>query len=311
MAAALMPFFRDRTVARKVRTMVALATIDAVLLSAAGWWCQVQQHQWRMLSTSRMRALRAIAGLIGGPEAPTDAEVCEGLGVPTLKAKFRALRLGYFGRLLRHGPPQLTAVLSTAAAEPWWKEVQDDLAELRGIADHKLDDLPDPRAGSGMRAWIELARDYPPAWRSLTKLLSEQPAEASSEQQQELPSFHCEVCEASFSTHHGLQSHRANRHGLGRWWRAFIDGSGRCPACSCMFFTRTRCIAHVRRSERCRQFFRDHPDLELDHGTLHAADLAERAAKVAAREAGIAQDYASRPFERPSQEEQQQGHTSD
>ena len=80
-----------------------------MLLSAAGWWCQVQQHQWRMLSTSRMRALRAIAGLKAGPEAPTDAEVCAGLGVPMLKAKFRALRLGYFGRLLRNGPPQLTA----------------------------------------------------------------------------------------------------------------------------------------------------------------------------------------------------------
>jgi len=311
MAAALMPFFRDRTVARKIRTMVALATIDAVMLSAAGWWCQVQQHQWRMLSASRMRALRAIAGLIGGPEAPTDAEVCAGLGVPTLKAKFRALRLGYFGRLLRHGPPQLTAVLSTVAAEPWWKEVQDDLAELRGIADRKLDDMPDPRAGSGMRAWVELARDFPPAWRSLTKLLGEQPTEASSEQQHELPSFACDRCEATFCSHHGLQSHRANFHGIGRWYRAYVDGTGLCPACGSNFFSRSRCIAHLRRAHRCLDFLRANPALELDHGTLHEAAVAERRAKRLAREAGIAQDFASRPFERPSQQEEQQCHSSD
>ena len=52
-------------------------------------------------------------------------------------------------------------------------------------------------------------------------------------------------------------------------------------------------------------FFREHPDLELDHGTLHAADLAERAAKVANRQAGIAQDFAERPFEKPSQDDSQ------
>ena len=158
---------------------------------------------------------------------------------------------------------------------------------------------------------------FPPAWRSLTKLLGEQPVEATSEQQHELPSFACDRCEATFCSHHGLQSHRANFHGIGRWYRAYVDGTGLCPACSSNFFSRSRCIAHLRRAHRCLHFLREHPALELDHKTLHDAAVAERQAKREARIAGIAQDYAHRPFEQSSQqvEEQQQsqqeGHSSD
>ena len=70
-------------------------------------------------------------------------------------------------------------------------------------------------------------------------------------------------------------------------------------------------MAHLRRSGKCLGFLREHPGLELDHKTLHEATVAERQAKRLAREAGIAQDFASRPFERPSQQEQQQCHSSD
>ena len=64
-----------------------------------------------------------------------------------------------------HRAPAMAQLLlwrsSCYGAAPLYSLLYADLAELRDIADRKLDDMPDPRAGSGMRAWIELARDFP------------------------------------------------------------------------------------------------------------------------------------------------------
>ena len=81
-----------------VRRQAALACVDGVLFSAAGWWSARSQRDLLLLNARRSRLLRALANLKPGPRGPTDAELRTQLKVPSTSLVMQAARFRYLPR---------------------------------------------------------------------------------------------------------------------------------------------------------------------------------------------------------------------
>ena len=145
----------------------ALACVDGIPFSAAGWWSAPSQRELLLLNARRSRLLRALANVKPGPGGPTDAELRTQLKVPSTSLVMQAARLRYSPRLLRHAPPSLRSLVRLPNASQWRQTTVTDHFDTSKVLSSKLGMLPDPTMDSA--AWYDIAHQFPDAWRSLVK----------------------------------------------------------------------------------------------------------------------------------------------
>ena len=308
---ALRRVFANRGLARGVRLQTLTACMDAALLSAAGCWAPLADHELAVLNAPRAKALRRIAGIIPGPGGPTDREVCAGLRVPSLADALVAQRLRYLGRLLLHGPGALFSMIQAAAGNEWRAAVVADLGLLRATLPAKLAELPPPAAD--LQPWVALIRSHPGPWKALVRCFLAaraaaapppcvQPAhDGPPHEQLGLPeepaqAYPCSQCDRIFDSAAGLAGH-SWIHGHRDWTRRFV-ADGDCPVCRRRFWTRIRAMVHLRRSPACAAAAQNGSVQPLLQERVDELDAADVAASAVARRAGRYPGEAMRPFSR-------------
>ena len=294
LAAVGKPILGCRSLPRKQRVGILIALIDSVLLSAAGWWPPLEDHEMKILNAPRARAIKRAAGILPGPGGPNDRQIRLDMDVPSLRTQLAAVRLRYAARVHRSAPDQLKALLSDDAAEPWWNALCSDTEHMQRLMLKKLEGLPplalDPRP------WQRLWYDFPAVWKELVKkythlalaeeknLFARTPLVQAQEDQVE-GTFACAECDRKCRSNAALRAHLFAAHGQGRWYKGYAL-SGACPSCRSDFHTRPRLLQHLAKAQRCQAWLLDHPEFEGDHKTVHAALLADRAERSVLRALG-------------------------
>ena len=264
----------------------ALACVDGVLFSAAGWWSALSQRELLLLNTPRSRLLRAPASVKTGPGGPTDAELRTQIKVPSTSLVMQAARLRYLPRLLRHGPPSPRSLLRLPSASQWRQTMVTDLSDKSKVLSSKLGMLPDPT--------LDTAHQFLRPWRSLVKLYMSKRAEDAtaldpSDVRRELidgedTEYRCDECSRAFTTYGGLTAHQAHQHGRVDWTRRYAGGTS-CPVCYGEYWTRLRVRLHLKASQRCQAMIAigGAPELSDEEvRRLDAQDVAQRRDNVAA-----------------------------
>ena len=202
-----------------VRRQAALACVDGVLFSAAGWWWSApSKRELLLLNGPRSRLLRALANVKPGPGGPTDAELRTQLKVPSTSLVMQAARFRYLPRLLRHAPPSLRSLLRLPSASQWRQTMVTDLSDMSKVLSSKLGMLLDPTLDTA--PWCDMAQQFPGPWRSLVKLyMSKRVGDATaldpSDVRPELidgedTEYRYDDCSRTFSTYSGLTAHQAH-----------------------------------------------------------------------------------------------------
>eukprot|EP00973_Karenia_brevis_P017885 2456427-Karenia_brevis.AAC.1 len=204
-----------------------------------------------MLNGMYMRVLRKISGQIrSGEHGPTDREVRESMGAPSIDCIMRRQRLLYLPRLLQHGPPSLAAMLQATAGDKamrWACLIKDDLIALQKGVPEKLEQLPSPV--DDPQPWYNLIADYGGQWCQLVKMLHYTESACDRRTLEHHSTFGlahvfvCRECPAphpSFYTQKALASHERVKHGRRNKYRLYIDEGGICPVCKTDLHTRLR-----------------------------------------------------------------------
>ena len=214
-----------------VRRQAALACVDGVLFSAAGWWSAPSKRELLLLNGPRSRLLRSLAKVKPEPGGPTDARTQ--LKVPSTSLVMQAARLRYLPRLLRHAQPSLRSLLRLPSATHWRQTMVTDLSDMSKVLSSKLGMLLDPALDTA--PWCDMAHQFPGRWRSLVKLYMSKRAEDVTALEPddvwrelidgEDTEYRCDECSRVFATFGGLTAHQAHLHGRVDWTRRYAGGT--------------------------------------------------------------------------------------
>ena len=164
-----------------------------------------------------MIVLRRIAGEPRYSRAAhTDREIREQLQQPALECIISRMRLVYLGRVARHQPKALCALLHARPGGhmlPWVRLAASDTELLRPFLPRVFSDfLAEPDD------WNCLMQDKP-AWHALVSRVHfvasvcDRSSHGGTSQQSEVPRAHECECGAAFATLKALESHRRAKHG--------------------------------------------------------------------------------------------------
>ena len=118
----------------------------------------------RILNAMYMRCLRRLAGECRFGPSVTDIDVRRILKAPSLDCLLTRKRLAYLGRVVRHGPPELRALLARRADRPplpWVSQLVKDLQCVWRMA-ALCSALPDPDKDFG--PWLQFIVCTPALW---------------------------------------------------------------------------------------------------------------------------------------------------
>ena len=210
--------------------------------------------------------MRVVRKLIGQPRygggGPSDFEIRQKAGFPSIDCVLMRRRLMYLKRVVERAPGPLLALLaqrSSKISAPWVELVRDDLRCLRARV---ATQLPDPLAHC--REWLSfmMSCDWVDAVSHLffdSKVGDKVVVEPVGTNP--LTTFRCSLCPApenltNFLSKKALDSHIRSRHKVKTEVRILAPESGKCMVCKAQFQSRLRLIAHLSdtrvRRDRCR-----------------------------------------------------------
>ena len=220
------------------------------------------------------------------------------------------------GSVIRAGIGSLTAMLSSTSANqtskrlPWVELVLQDMMDLREFHGSKLETLGDPATNA--KEWMALIHDFPHYWSqmvsSYTKACThmDQVARGTGRMLVNGPNlYRCSDCamaglDCCFVSEKGLLAHKRKVHGHRSSLRRFLDASGICPICCCIFSSRTRALAHLTEKRNrsktnrtsCRDVLLAGNFCPLLDETVEKLDLSDKIARAQARKRGHTQPIA-------------------
>ena len=262
------------------RSQLFRACVLSIFFWQGGTWPPMRPSEWRYFHGAFLRLLRRFLS----KDTPvhesfhwTETQLCARAGVIPLDAELRCLRLGYYGRLTRHGPDALWALL--ANAQYWLSFIQADIDWFFANA-QSLTFRPPPKSEGGLDFWHTLALEEPRVWTGLIRK-ARQHCLLQTKSQAEVQFFHngtlnflenlgvdlpfnpdiaaasaadpgcfCIPCLAGFSTKTGWAVHTFRKHGRKARARYLAEGT-QCAHCLHTFANTHRLYLHLRYSAPC------------------------------------------------------------
>ena len=151
------------------RTQIFKTCVLSILLWNSGTWSPMRPSEWRYFHGAFLRLLRRFLSKdfpIQDTFAWTELQLCARAGVLPLEDEIRSLRLGYYGRLVRHGPDALWALLATD--QSWLSLIPADIDWLSKNSQSMVPRVP-PRLPGGAEYWNDIAATQPKLWVGLIK----------------------------------------------------------------------------------------------------------------------------------------------
>ena len=263
------------------RSQIFKTCVLSILLWNSGTWSPMRASEWRFFHGAYLRLLRRFLS----KDAPTqdtfgwsEIQLCSRVEVLPLEEEIRCLRLGYYGRLARHGPDALWALLATD--QTWLSLIPEDIDWLFKNSQSMVPRLP-PRLPGGADYWNNIATTQPKLWVGLIKKakahrllqikskadvqffhngtlnfleqigvdLPFNPDEDFA-QDASVPQFFCVPCLAGFKTRSGWAVHAFRKHGRKARARYLAEGT-QCDHCLHTFSSTNNLYLHLRYSTTC------------------------------------------------------------
>ena len=271
--------YHNKALAFSKRTQIFRACVLSVLYWNCGTWPPLKPADMKYFNGAVARLVRRL--LL--PEASYDelmhwthSRIFMTAGVLEPKLHIRICRLGYFGRLMRHGPDALWALLATDRT--WYDQIPEDMTWYTENCQSRTF-RPPFQHPDGPDYWRNLLLDRPQCWkgllkkatahallqaeihakadifeRRLVKLMTAHHADLAPqpEQLQTTPeeAFVCMPCGRIFSSKVGWAIHTFRVHGRLAAARYLADQTA-CDCCHHTFLNEHRLYLHLRYSKRC------------------------------------------------------------
>ena len=159
----------------KRRVRLAWSLVMSRLFFGVQTWTKFTGRPKSILNAVYMRAWRRIVGDPRfGKTKWSDEQIRKFLGVPSIDAHVRKLRLSYFARVANVNFDALHATLQARTKIgtylPWVQMVTNDLNVLYDALPNKLGDSPHPSTNLG--PYWSLVRSHPREWKAIVRLYS-------------------------------------------------------------------------------------------------------------------------------------------
>ena len=260
------------------RTAIFRSCVLTVLLWNAGTWPTLRPCELRYLSGAFLRLLRRLLlpdFKIEDTYNWNETKLCATLRLLPLQDQIRLQKVGYYGRLLRHGTDPHWALL--AAEGQWIATIKDDLAWFHSNTQSQVF-RPIPTDPEGHQFWEQLINMHHGTWKGLLKkaqkhLLLQQDVrhgrngfyahlrqrlreadflpESDHGVRTDPPGLHvCMPCGVTFQTRTAWATHSFRAHSRRARERYLVDQET-CGHCHHVFLNPFRLYLHLRTSTQC------------------------------------------------------------
>ena len=255
------------SIEESTRLSLNASLVESRLFQNAGTWATLPPRLERKLRSEYAKSHRVLTGsqpwLVDEPL--TDRQLLVKLKVPSAEHMLAARRLGFLCRFLRAAKsiPPLIALVQECdrLACGWPKAVRSDIRWLFSVVPRKLEHLGPPQGD--LSQWIQFIHDFPIQFKALVTLALEVsvknmalqeatsapgPPSCNSPAVDDVQPYQhvCLDCGYAAKSLHGLQTHRAKRHGYVHVSRRLAGASPTCRVCLVNFWSRPRLLRHLR-----------------------------------------------------------------